>query len=187
MRESLDFNINGTNEDRKNVKIFLREELGLLEKDFRGLYNLNCEHPFNKIFDFGEKLLIREWGAYYYLFEKTKKTKKDSLNNQAYNCKNIDIENIYEEPLFMTCICDYNFSKSYSIFYKKSDEYYKRLILPNLPKKDTIAFFGSVETKYEFYKKDSLNITITEEGGESEYKFKKISNKTKIDYYAYPP
>ena len=181
---SLDQFLNGENEYVKMTKTFFRDKFGLVEKNFKGVYKTLCETPFHKIFDFGDKLLVRENGTYYYLFEKQEEA---HIKKIGYNCKDIEIKNIYEEPLYKTCECDYDFSKCYSIFYDKSDDYYQKMMLPNLPKKDTIAFFGSVETKYKFYKKDSLNIRIIQDGGENEYWFKKVNNKTKIEFYAYPP
>lgn len=189
--ESLDFNINETDEERKIVKDFLNNEFQLSENSFRGLYNLDCEHPFNKIFDFGDKLLVREWGTYYYLFEKIKEVKQDVKVVAGYDCKEIETrETIYEEPLYKICICDYEFLKCYSFFYNNIDDYYKKMLLKSLPEKDTVVYFTPSLfsfTEYKIFRRDSIKIIIHVEGGESEYIFKKDSGKTRIEFYAYPP
>ncbi|MCG8894405.1 hypothetical protein G1K73_11695 [Tenacibaculum finnmarkense] len=183
--EPLNQFLNGTNEYVKMTKTFFKDEFGLVEKRFKGVYKTLCEPPFHKIFDFGDKLLVRENGTYYYLFEKQKEIK--SVKTKGYNCKDIEIENIYEEPLYKTCECDYDFSKCYSLFYNDLEDYYKKKLLKNLPKEDIKPSSGFTGTYYKFYKKDSLEITIQEDGGASSYLFKKVKGKTIIECYADAP
>jgi hypothetical protein len=180
IKETLNFNLNGTEKYVQMTKTFFKKEFGLLEEQFKGVYNLNCETPFHTIFDFGDKLLVREWGTYYYLFEKKEEIK-------GYSCKDIEIKNIYEEPLYKTCECDYDFSKCYSLFYNDLVDYYKKQLLKNLPNKDIKPSSGFTGTYYKFYKKDSIEITIQEDGGASSYLFKKVKGKTIIECYADAP
>lgn len=102
IKESLDFNINGGDDDRKRIKMFLKDTLNLDEKKFKGLYKLDCDPPMNKLFDFGDKFLIREYGVYYHVFEKTK-----PLTQKTKDVK-VEIENLetYILPI------DYDKSKS---------------------------------------------------------------------------
>jgi|GEM_PF-3538389 len=104
----------------------------------------------------------------------------------VYTCKDIEVKNSYEEPLYKTCECDYNLSKCYSIFYKKANYDYKKELLSTLPLKDTIFFTNGSKTEFKFYESDSLRISIIDEGGE-ELLFKKIDNKTIIEFYYYLP
>ena len=184
-KETLDFNLNGTDKDRENVKLFLKKEFNLLESNFKGVYNTNCETPFHTIFDFGDKLLIREWGTYYYLFEKQEGVKQ--VKFEGYNCKESENQNIYEQPLYKICECDYDFSKCYSIFYEESSQYYQKMLLKNLPEKDVKPSSGFAGTYYKFHKKDSLEIIIQEDGAASSYLFRKVNGKTIIEHYADAP
>lgn len=107
-KESLDFNINGSDDDRKRIKMFLKDTLNLDEKNFKGLYKLDCNPPMNKLFDFGDKFLIREYGVYYHVFEKTKplpqKTKDGRLEIEDLETYNLPIDYDKSKSLTFTPI-----------------------------------------------------------------------------------
>lgn len=171
-----------------NVEMFINE---VLTEEYSETYLFNCKKNENKIFlkedDSSEIIDLHPS-----ILENLTKYLKEMCheNNKDYYCEGNGAKaNIYEEPLYNTCTCEYDFSKCYSIFYKEQDNYYKKMLLDNLPRKDTIVFFDTnlPNTEYKVYKKDSIIIVINQEGGSNEYIFKKKNNNTIIQYYAYPP
>lgn len=171
-----------------NVEMFINE---VLTEEYTETYLFNCKKNENQILlkedDSSEIIDLHPS-----ILENLTKYLKEmcSENIKDYYCEeNVAKANIYEEPLYNTCTCEYDFSKCYSIFYKEQDNYYKKMLLDNLPKKDSIVFFDEnfPNTEYKIYQKDSIKIVINQEGGTNEYVFKKKNNKTIIQYYAYPP
>lgn len=171
-----------------NVEMFINE---VLTEEYSETYLFNCKKNENKILlkgDDGLEII----DLHPSILENLTKYLKEmcSKNIKDYYCEGNDAKaNIYEEPLYNTCTCEYDFSKCYSMFYKEQDNYYKKMLLENLPRKDTIVFFDTnlPKTEYKIYKKDSVIIVINQDGGSNEYIFKKKNNKTIIQYYAYPP
>ncbi len=108
------------------------------------------------------------------------------ITDEGYTCEDIEITNSFEEPMYKICNCNYTFSKCYSFFYSKIDVSYKELLLKQLPQKDTTYIYEQNKIEFQYYKRDSLRISIIEEGAE-EFLFKKEYNKTRIEFYVYSP
>jgi hypothetical protein len=128
IKENLDFNINGSDEDRVKIKSFLTEEMGLDISKFKGLYKLDCDPPLNKLFDFGDKFLIREYGVYYHVFEKAKPVSEKSTE-VIIDIKNLEAHNL---PIDYEKSKSLNFTSIKGVFSKIDMDNLSLLKLPEI-------------------------------------------------------
>lgn len=76
IKEGLELNLNGDKQQKKETLIFLQENFSLNSGNFKGIIELeDCEYPFHKILVFDNAFLVREYGAYYFLFSQEGKIK----------------------------------------------------------------------------------------------------------------
>ena len=106
---------------------------------------------------------------------------------KEYICKEIEVKNSYEEPLYKVCDCIYDdLTKSYLLFYKNIDNVYKEFLPQKLPIQDTVYHHKNNKVEFKFRDNNLLKIALIEEGAE-EFLFKSKSDGIIIEFYEYIP
>ncbi len=181
-REVIDWNSFFFEGAKKCVESVLKQKINTAF-----LYSSNENFPFDTMVYLNEEYLLTAQDGFFFVFEEQKESSKlTSKQTKEYTCKEIDVSNSYEEPLYKECHCNSDFNKCYSLFYKNIEAGYKEFLLEKLSRKDTVFFRKGNKVEFKFYRGDSLRISIIEEVGE-EFLFKNEKNKTVIEFYSYLP
>lgn len=170
----------------------LQDEMKILDKKiydlfkiklntFRGTITTKCSPPFNKIYVFGDNLVVWYSGNYMQFVKKSQKQEK-----LLFKCKeNNNGRSRYDDPLNKTCECNEStFNTAYEIFYNEAPDYLKKDLLEKLPKKNYKHESNDAEVTYNWILNDTLKIDMIFQGGENHYVFYKKSND-KIEYKEY--
>lgn len=153
------FSVTGTEQNILNE--FLKNSLGIEPSSYLGYFILNCEYPLNKIHLFKNKIIFQEYGAYFYVLERT-----NSVSNLSKKCK---VEN--DTINFTFCeVCEYSKVTDFNALYKDMINGYNiENALPELPKKDT-SFKTSTSLKLKYnINIDTIKISQLFEAGENHY------------------
>lgn len=170
----------------------LKDEMKILNKKiydlfkiklntFRGTITTKCSPPFNKIYVFGDNLLVWYSGKYMQFIKKNEKHQQ-----LLFKCQENDNGiSIYDDPLNKICVCkESTFNRAYEIFYNESPDYLKKDLVEKLPQKNFKQESNDAKIIYNWILRDTLKIDMIFQGGENHYIFYKNSNN-KIEYREY--
>lgn len=144
---------------------FLQNEFHIDPSTYLGYIPTKCKYPLTNIYVFRDYLMIKEYGAFYYVVSKDEKEPTQTPQENVY-CYKIEDEKNYT----FSEICEYQETTDLEYLYQQIlKKYNPEDVLKKLPTRDTVYSTPNVLEIQYLISRDEIKIHQIFEGGETDY------------------